>query len=349
MTTRRPARSRPRSLSAMVRSLLWGIATAALPAMSLSAQLSFVPSRGYLIDGTRMALLDDGAPALVLQNVASGASTRVGRRGSGPGEFLAPSSLVVAGDSLVGVLDAANARLQWFARQGERLVYRRGMAIDAPAMDACSVGSLVFVAVIAPPGSARIRVFGIDGAPRYSFAVRPEPVAPIERETGLQLRLACDPATRSVALLETLSARFEVFDLTGRPVWRASLPEFRPLRITVQGATATFSRPPGGAHTVMSASSLGDGRVIVSAEVLRRPAEHASSSLHWAAFLIDLRSRQVRFGGDTSCRLLDGRGSVLLGLLDDDEPVPFRVGAADSIPSACSASATSWRTLLSFR
>jgi len=316
---------------------------------ALHGQLPFVPSRGKIVDGTRAALLDESAPALMLLNARANSGARVGRRGSGPGEFTAPAALLVAGDSLVGVLDPANARLQWFGRLGDTLRYQRGATIDAPAMDACVIGSLVFVAVVAPAGKERVRVYGVDGAPRYAFAVRPEPKTPIERETGLQFRLACDAATRSVVLAETVGPRFEVFDLAGRPLWRGSLPGFRPLEITVRGTAATFSRPPGGAHVVTTVSPVGTGRVLVGAEVLRRPADVTTSTMHAAAFVIDLNTRQARYGGDTVCRLLDGRGPWLLGLLDAEEPTVFLAGTASGVPNACRSSAATWRALVSSR
>jgi hypothetical protein len=330
-------------------SLLGSIALSAARTSALHAQPPFVPSQGKLLDGAHAALLDESGPALTLLNATTSNGARVGRRGSGPGEFLAPAALLVAGDSLVGVLDPANARLQWFERRGDSVRYQRGAAVDAPAMDACVIGSLVFVAVIAPVGKERIRVYGFDGLPRYAFAVRPEPSSASERESGLQFRIACDTATRSVVLSEVLGPRFEVFDLAGRALWRGSIPSFRPLEIRVDGASATFSRPPGGAHVVTTLAPVGTGRVLVAAEIVRRPVEAPTSTRHAAAFVIDLHARRALHGGDTACRLLDVRGSSLLGLLDADEPAVFLTDAIETVPDACRESAASWRALLSSR
>lgn len=320
-------------------------ATVQTPPMDTLVQVT----HGQLLDSERAAAIDAGTVELLLLDRSGNVRSRTGRRGGGPGGFIAPLALLSADDSSVGVLDPANARLQWYTRVGDALALRRAVSVDAPAVDACALGTLVFAAVVSSVGQPRVRVYGADGIHRYSFGIRGAPVSPEAGATGLQLRIACDAATRSVVLAESIGSRFEVFDLAGNPRWQGNLPGFRLQEISVNGEETTFRRPPGGAHVTTSLIANGTGLIVFAAEHHWRPRDADTATVHAATFTVDLRTRRTSGANGTRCRLLDTREGHILGLNEADVPELFiaDTSAIEASPVACAQSLRVWRMLLS--
>ncbi len=73
-------------------------------------------------DGSRLFVTDSAAHRIVVFETSSGTLLGTfGRRGTGPGEFNFPSSLVTTSDGVLYVVDQMNARIQLFDAEGEYL------------------------------------------------------------------------------------------------------------------------------------------------------------------------------------------------------------------------------------
>jgi hypothetical protein len=116
--------TRARAQSATVRSV-----TLPAPNASLAAEFTSVTSVRELPDA-RLLIVDGGEKAVMVADWTTKGVTRVGRNGSGPGEYLQPSTLFALGGDSTLLPDTRNGR--WLVLRGPSIVATIGP--DAPAI-----------------------------------------------------------------------------------------------------------------------------------------------------------------------------------------------------------------------
>src|SRR5690606_37570356 len=108
----------------------------------------------------RVVVLDAAEHAVHLVSASGRSSVRFGRKGSGPGEFLSPTSMQVTSDGQVLVYDKSLLRFTWLAVRDDSLTLSRTAAIEQGIHSFCLTGdgSVVGVSSSAPQPLQRYSV-----------------------------------------------------------------------------------------------------------------------------------------------------------------------------------------------
>lgn len=91
---------------------------ASTPSSELSYEFTRIVSVLELADG-RVLVLDQGDGTVLVGDYKTRQVTRIGRQGSGPGEYRLPALLLPLGGDSAGVVDGAEARILVITRQGK--------------------------------------------------------------------------------------------------------------------------------------------------------------------------------------------------------------------------------------
>lgn len=174
-------------------------------------------------------IVDQGASQLLRFDSPTAPPVRIGRPGSGPGEFRNPAGVVVDGDR-VGVLDAGNARFQWLAVDGTlHGAFPTQFGEEAAALLAPGRVLLFRPSTVLRDGHAEGRsylayVYGEEGYTRRGFGT-PQPVAGEALVAIMENARAVAVGGGSVLLAEMISPRVvrhrasgEVVDTLTRPL-----------------------------------------------------------------------------------------------------------------------------------
>src|SRR5690606_1429260 len=203
---------------------------------------------------------------------------RAGRSGQGPGELGAPLDMIVDGDGRVHVLDPRNLRITTYAPTDTGLVYAGDVRVP-PASSLCAIGARPFV--LFPSDEGAIHEVDAAGDVVRSFgSMEPVPEEttdrelrqnPLQREMVNRGELRCDAASGTLVLLHQYLPLVRAFTADGRPLWRAVLSGYRPIRWIWSpgedgrpGARMGVDPATGTAHTGAALAITDDGRIIAT-------------------------------------------------------------------------------------
>lgn len=118
----------------------------------------------------RIIVADNASKQLVVFDGSGAPLVRMGRQGSGPGEFESVGAVTLMGDSLIAVKNMARGRVEVFSLSGQR--YAWGRAIPGRAYDLAFDNGTLSQSVLSPvDGYSVLSVRDSMDAPRKSGAV----------------------------------------------------------------------------------------------------------------------------------------------------------------------------------
>lgn len=270
-------------------------------------------------------ILDRQTSRVSSWSVSGGYLHDVGRRGSGPGEYLDPIDLAITSAGELLVLDQGNGKVLRFGRtagRGRALVgeVRHGL----PAQALCSTEGLVFL--LSPGRERLVAVMDHDGAILREFALPHEPTA-AERKAlrgypSVPLnygRIACGAGR--VLLTGQQTGVVRAFSLRGEHLWTHELSAFFPVERKFDERVGVCCRyepnPQTGTADYLMGLVLVDSTTayaVVSTEAADEPY-----FLGFSGRWLDLRSGAERRGREFDMWVHDLRPGRAIGSVD----IPF--------------------------
>lgn len=199
-----------------------------------------------VLTGDRIVVLDRAERALWLLDAAGELVSKTGRSGRGPGEFVEPAAMDVSGEQLF-VLDQGAGRVSVYAIDNQELRLLDDWALPGLFYDICAVGQQVFV--LGAFENHAVHDLSTDGTFIRSFDPVPDAnpgdfVAQEEQGFFCSGRLVCDPSSRRLIVAPTMRRTLRAFDLNGRAVWSAALPDFHEAQLVSRGSAYGMAPDP---------------------------------------------------------------------------------------------------------
>jgi hypothetical protein len=185
-----------------------------------------------------------------------------GRRGPGPGEFLAPVSIAIRGADEVLVLDQSNSRIERWRFSGKALDRIGSYPIPFFARKMCVLGTRIFV--LGHHGSNLLHELDQSGAIARSFAPGPLQQTTTQARLRAPNQLWCDEEAGELVIAHRLYPELFIYSANGslRKTIRAE--PFRQIVVTTRGAgVVTYSNPKDGPYDVIvSTAVIGTRRIV---------------------------------------------------------------------------------------
>jgi hypothetical protein len=237
-------------------------------------------------DGT-VYLFDRGAQLIRVFDRSGRHVRNIGRRGRGPGEFLAPLELIHDGDSTLYALDAVNGLTEFRTARG-KTEHVRTIVLPITRVSAFCLtrGQFVFLAPVGD--SAILHTVARDGRLIRSWgtAFGPREYPPSGRMIlTAGGRVACVPQRDEVIVTSGLTAEIRAYRHTdGALLWADSLRGFRPPAVAVTpGSRGTpairQSMIPGGFDTNVFLRFVRPDAVLAQASRTNRDTDHIFTRL----------------------------------------------------------------------
>jgi hypothetical protein len=278
-------------------------------------------------DDGRIYLLDMNFQGIIVTDTSLRPLGRIGRAGSGPGEFREPIALAPLGRGRIVVLDRALRRLTFISDTGRyhsAARVERMVALGTASEGMCIVDG-VNIIVYGLAAAHRVRVIDTAGVLVRNFA----PIDTRYSSRGWDLlatgRVACDPSRKEVVITSRFSPAVQAFiPRTGALTWADTLRPFRELTLTEQRDRTTIASGPGGFSLVVSAWSGGGYRAFQTAFESRMDDATVDSISTYTYSLGEGRWLPVRFDLPVMFPLPHGLWFALLDGPADDEVVVAR-------------------------
>jgi hypothetical protein len=251
--------------------------------------------RAVAIDEQTVWIADEGSFRVVVVDRESQRVQSVGRRGSGPEEFLSLTDLALLAPNRAAILDPMNGRIGVVevALDAVRIVrtVRLGSIVSPEAL--CSrAGNIV---VLGSRAGNLLHVIDSNGEVVRSFGepfLAAEPVIGSNLNLGKRGRLACTDSPDDGPSIVAVSREFGIvhaYTPDGTLMWKRALPAFRPMEIgpTPDGRGVVYRTPREGSYHIAVSVSFADGAqqlLIQVAEVTsgtRHPDEASRTVSHW--------------------------------------------------------------------
>lgn len=180
----------------------------------------------------RVLILDDADNRIVVVGLDGRLRQTLGRRGAGPGEFAAPTAIVVTASGQLAVADAANSRLTLYdASAADSVRFIRTASMPVRAYDACAIGERIFMLAddgrhvihefaLGASGVRRVRSFGML---RTGDSKQDDPRFRVMLTQG---HLACAPGGEIVAFVAEQIGQVWTFSDDGRELAHITLAPF---------------------------------------------------------------------------------------------------------------------------
>jgi hypothetical protein len=269
----------------------------------------------------RLLILDKTAPHLRLVDERGQLRQTLGRRGSGPGEFLVPSALSFdSATKTVFVVDRANARVTEY-EIGDTLRLSRTLPTSVVNLfDVCVVRSRIFG--ISGSNTALIDELEIQdgrlvakrglGKPRSAHPLAAHPMVASRSARG---PLHCDPSGIVWVASETLGDIHRVNVDTGDQQ-TVAVKDFHPLHIQpAAGGGLTYSAPDGWYESISSLIGSPAGMRVV---IARRNRDGSIRDYQFLDVTADLTVQRPRIASQWTEMAGSARGTVCVA----NDPVP---------------------------
>lgn len=237
-----------------------------------SAAPTFVHIRSVALDRLgRTYVLDDGQQALLVFNSQGDAIGRVGRSGFGPGEFSAPTTVVLDGHDRVLVLDSRQRRVSEFGWRNDRLVHVRDHRLEADAYQACTRGDSLFTVGRGTEDIINLYVTGGEGAYRRvtRFGTLQSGHQAISNPIVQALRadafLVCQEASATLFTVSVQMGEFQRFERLEGSGTLAMVEGFAGIEMVIHGSSVENRLPKGGvADATLAAIPLRHGTLLLT-------------------------------------------------------------------------------------
>lgn len=218
-------------------------------------------------------LLDSRTSQLRLFDWTGRFRGRLGRSGSGPGEFRVPTAVDWLGADTLAVLDYGLSRITLAVWTGS-VAFAGSFRVAAPAFDLCSIGPAVFVSGARVGDSSIVRRIAVPGGsvrPIGSlFALdRQDPV--LAGALSLRLQMECVPQLDLVVVASEWLPEVRAYAAgSGALRWSASLPDFNATIVThTADGRISFKPPPTAVYHMVTNLRRLDG-TLLAVQVRRR-------------------------------------------------------------------------------
>jgi 6-bladed beta-propeller protein len=225
------------------------------------------PTFGYIrsvaLDGLgRTYVLDEGQRALLAFSEQGELIGRVGRSGFGPGEFSAPTTVVVDHHDRVLVLDSRQRRISEFGWRGGRLVHVRDHRLGGDAYQACLRGDSLFTVGRGNEDIISVYVRGGGGAylRAASFGTlqsgHPGFSNPIVRALRADALLVCQESSGTLFTVSIQMGEFQRFEGLQGPGSLATIEGFAGIEMVIHGSSVENRLPRTGVADATRAAIL---------------------------------------------------------------------------------------------
>lgn len=211
----------------------------------------------------KVYILDPTRPGIVVTNRQLKPLGSFGRRGSGPGEFREPVSLIRLSYDRIAVLDRALGRVTVLATDGDGSSLRlESMAtLNFTADGMCGLAPDT-VLIHGYHGGYRLHILDAEGRHVRSFAPPDTQLSPMALGLRVQGRIACELQEDEVLVTSRFWPVVEAFRVrSGHRFWIDTLSPFRPVHLTDRGASVSIESASAGASLIRNAFNLNDYRV----------------------------------------------------------------------------------------
>jgi hypothetical protein len=201
---------------------------------------------GVAVDERGVLYVVDALKYKLSAFTASGLQAAIARRGTGPGELLAPRALVEE-DAIIHVLDPGNGRITRYRLDADTFNYVGQTRIPlALAWDFCLLDNEYFVLKYDPEQQHLIHRFTVgDGTRQGSFGsafLDGDAILSTLTDVG---HLECDQATRTVYVASMSTPIVRAYSTAGALHWQIQLEGTKHPVIERTGDGVRFRNPPG--------------------------------------------------------------------------------------------------------
>ena len=202
---------------------------------------------------------------------------RIGRSGSGPGEFRQRYAMAVDGQNRLHVYDPGGRRISVYALSDTLAVHLADQRIESVVNDICIIGDRRFV--LTPEQPAIIHELDRDGQAVRSFGAPEQPHRDVARRIPNnpprlltfynQALLACDAASGTIAVVHENVPVVRLFGIDGTLRWRAVLADFHQREVNPStrfpmGFEIRTDPDIGSAHAGSAVAFTPDRRLVVT-------------------------------------------------------------------------------------
>jgi DNA-binding beta-propeller fold protein YncE len=176
---------------------------------------------GIAVDATGNVLVADTRNGRIEKFTPSGVFlTSIGIKGTGYGQFGEPNGIAIDKDGNMYVADAGNHRVQKLAPDGSVVAQWSDPGFYGPRDIAIGPDNSIYVL---DQGHSRIVKMDLDGNVLSVWGSEGAGDGQFANHTGL----AVDPKTGQVYVADPLHKRIQVFDSTGKFLWKWIVPEWQ--------------------------------------------------------------------------------------------------------------------------
>ncbi|HEX2092937.1 MAG TPA: 6-bladed beta-propeller [Longimicrobiaceae bacterium] len=219
--------------------------------------------------------------------------TSVGRAGRGPGEFLAPEALDVDSLNQLYVLDVSNQRVERYVLRGRSLVRTGAFNLPFAAKDLCALGNRLYL--LGLHNGASVHQYTPDGRIVRSFgAVYGRGHTVLERSMARGY-LACARQSGIVLLLPLMAGNVHAYSASGEFLWRARIPDYRPVMIRTRRDGGVEYRTRNGAshHLASSIVELYPSLALVQVGFLGQGVQARGDFARIDSYAVSLRNGRI--------------------------------------------------------
>jgi hypothetical protein len=279
----------------------------------------------------RVYALDVTQKSIAVTDPRTGRTTRLGRPGHGPGEFVAPLALAMGPQERLMVMDPGTQRIERYQVTAERVSPDRPIPLPFPAEDLAVCDGRLFL-LGSWKGFLLHEIAAQDGRILRSFAPSPVPSEDLMADSYATGYLDCAPggALTVVPLVRPEIRRFSA--ATGALLATLRIPGYEAVEVSRHGAGVMYRAPRSGRHDVASSVfTLADGRQIVQVGPLAAGARTPYEFDAVRSYLVSWHSRSIRplksplprivrvAAGSTYVVLTDPAPRIRVGRLPDVE------------------------------
>jgi hypothetical protein len=180
-----------------------------------------------------------------------------GGRGSGPGEFLRPQSVLLLAPRELRVIELSGTA-STFEFEGDSLRFAYKTRLARETVDACVLNETTYVHGRDGAGGSLIRSFSADGDQVASFAEAYRSPNPLLRHQLSRGRIACLGQPGMILFAPSLLPEVHAYAADGRFLWWWSIAGWLPVDLREVRGGSRMSTPNEGYHAIVNLAASRD-------------------------------------------------------------------------------------------